>query len=1085
MSVELTDLKKPGNESKIDRNVTWKKGKEYNPLNHGQSDAHGAAQQKKCCVHQERPKPGTEMETNDVIERAIHLNVNSKNRKCTDLICCSIYVVFIIIWVAVAIIAVHFGNESALFYGTDHQGRVCGTQSKDSGPWGNGYDLRDRTRIYYPRIGEDLIDYAVNMGTDVAKFDLSALSVRQIANISLTGVCVKECPPFGTTICKDTYIEEHGGKPKVSDITSCYGGELFFGMVRNLYYYTHLEMCTNCWATPLNSTEILYRCLDIVWKTRDTGSKCVFPDNGDLKEGDNGWIGPNDPGCITREVDEDTMKLEPAYQNPLSETLGDALFSFQGLIMDVWNARTPILVIGFIGAVLMGFAWIILIRLFVGVIVWTTIVLLITAFAVFGAWSWLKAQVFDTTALALFLSTQTFLNLDAVAHHLTFLNSTGDGFNTAFNLTGADITESFAFDLQSFSVKVDPVTVWRISAVSCTVLFVASIIAVIVLAKKIAVAIAIIQEASKAIQAMPCLPFMPFATATLMMLLFLYFLVGAMLIESLDYVTVGQILTDIHGALASEVNANCSQILNNTALEGLAPLKEYMDEVQNNKTQLTAVELKDFNNAVDASKDFAANIAPDYLLQKVCAGLGHLEQWSSFELNKFMIAFHVFAWLWTNQFISAVSICIIAGAVADWYFTRPSGDPEHPTKGGDGESFKCPIGRSCCRTFRFHLGSLAFGSFIIAAVQMLRIIMKYIEEATEKWANKNKCYRTMWKVIHCALLCFEKSVKYITTNAYIMIAMQGHPFCDSCCHGFKLLLSNMVQFVLVACFSKVIVFLGKVCITGVGVFGLYFWLHYDPFFSAHTCDDHMFGCDSDYQKAYGGPVSNKFFPLFVVAILCFIISSAFLHVYDLAIQTILLCFCEDYNVHNLDQKTDVQLHREAYMSQNLRRILLPAEEYQSFKRPMTREEVMELGKPANLRSAEHLLNKQEIYMYARQILSHSEKVLQRTVKLYKLKNKELVHLAGGDRLLELYNSNDTKITHAELVNIVYEHVSETGFMNTSTKPLTSQQTSEMFNEISPGLAVQVKRSQHGRMDSDFAKEKSQKLQQPRETETPK
>ena len=102
------------------------------------------------CVHHERPEPGKGMETNDVIERAIHLNVNSKvphalmgvnfillvqhfvktlahfipsfqNRKCTDLICCSIYVVFIIIWVAVAIIAVHFGNESALFYGTDHQ----------------------------------------------------------------------------------------------------------------------------------------------------------------------------------------------------------------------------------------------------------------------------------------------------------------------------------------------------------------------------------------------------------------------------------------------------------------------------------------------------------------------------------------------------------------------------------------------------------------------------------------------------------------------------------------------------------------------------------------------------------------------------------------------------------------------------------------------------------------------------------------------------------------------------------------------------------------------------------------------------
>lgn len=1077
----MTDLNKPGNESKVNRQVTWKKGKEYNPLNSG----HGAAQEKKCCVHQERPEPGKGMETNDVIERAIHLNVNSKNRKCTDLICCSIYVVFIIVWVAIAITAVHFGNEYALFYGTDHQGRVCGTESKNPGPWGNGYDLRDRTRIYYPRIGEDLIDHAKEIGADAANFDLSSLSVREVANISLTGICVKECPRFGTTICKDAYVEEHGGKPKVTDITSCYGGELLFGLVRNLYYYTNLELCSNCWATPLNSTEILYRCLDIVWKTRSGGSKCVFPDNGDLKEGDDGWIGPNDPQCITREVDEDTTRLEPAYENPLSETLGEALFSFQGMIMDIWNARWPIGVIGFIGAVLMGFAWIILIRFFVGFIVWSTIVLLITAFAVVGAWSWLKAEVFDTTALALFLSTQSFLNLDGVAHHLAFLNTTGDGFSTAFNLTGADITEEFAFDLQSFSVKINPLTLWRISAVSCTVLFAASVIAVIVLAKKIAIAIAIIQEASKAIQAMPCLPFMPFITATLMMILFIYFLVGAIFIESLDYITVGQLLTDIHGALVSEVDTNCSQILNNTALEGLAPLKEYMDQVKNNKTQLTDVELQDFNNAVAASKDFAANIAPDYLLQKVCAGLGYLEKWSSFELNNFMIAFHTFAWLWTNQFISAVSICIIAGAVADWYFTRPSGDPEHPTKGGDGESFRCPIGRSCCRTFRFHLGSLAFGSFIIASVQMIRIIMKYIEESTEKWANKNKCYRTMWKVVHCLLLCFEKSVKYITTNAYIMIAMQGHPFCDSCCHGFKLLLSNLAQFALVACFSKVIVFLGKVFITGVGVTGLYFWLHYDPFFSAHTCDDHIFGCDSDYQKIYGGPVSNKFFPLFVVSILCYVIASAFLHVYDLAIQTILLCFCEDYNVHNLDQKTDVQLHREAYMSQNLRRILLPAEEYQSFKRPMTREEVLEMGKPAKLRSAEQLLNRQEIYMYARQILNGSEAVLQRTLKLYNLKDKEVVHLAGGQRLLELYNSKDPKITHAELVDIVYEHVSETGIMQTSTKPLTSQQTSEMFNEISPDLSVEVKRVRHGRFDSNFAKKQSAALiKQPRETETP-
>lgn len=145
-----------------------------------------------------------------------------------------------------------------------------------------------------------------------------------------------------------------------------------------------------------------------------------------------------------------------------------------------------------------------------------------------------------------------------------------------------------------------------------------------------------------------------------------------------------------------------------------------------------------------------------------------------------------------------------------------------------------------------------------------------------------------------------------------------------------------------------------------------------------------------------------------------------------------------------------------------------------------------MGKPAQLRNAEHLLNKQEIYMYARQILSGSEAVLQRTLKIYKLKNKELVRLAGGQRLLELYNSNDPQITHAELVDIVYAHVSETGIMHTSTKPMTAQQTSEMFNEISPGLAVQVKSVRSGRFDAEFAKDGAKaSLVQPRETETPK
>ena len=49
---------------------------------------------------------------------------------------------------------------------------------------------QDKPRIYYPRIGEDLIDHATEMGADVATFDISQLSSSEITNITLTGICV-------------------------------------------------------------------------------------------------------------------------------------------------------------------------------------------------------------------------------------------------------------------------------------------------------------------------------------------------------------------------------------------------------------------------------------------------------------------------------------------------------------------------------------------------------------------------------------------------------------------------------------------------------------------------------------------------------------------------------------------------------------------------------------------------------------------------------------------------------------------------------------------------------------------------------
>merc|ERR1712227_1062690 len=87
---------------------------------------------------------------------------------------------------------------------------------------------------------------------------------------------------------------------------------------------------------------------------------------------------------------------------------------------------------------------------------------------------------------------------------------------------------------------------------------------------------------------------------------------------------------------------------------------------------------------------------------------------------------------------------VIAGAVAGWYFTRDKSDLKLPILG----SFK--------RLVIYHLGTVAFGSFIIALVQLVRMILAYIER---KLAKRTNACGPLLKCCQCVLWCFEKCLK--------------------------------------------------------------------------------------------------------------------------------------------------------------------------------------------------------------------------------------------------------------------------------------------------------------------------------------
>lgn len=74
-----------------------------------------------------------------------------------------------------------------------------------------------------------------------------------------------------------------------------------------------------------------------------------------------------------------------------------------------------------------------------------------------------------------------------------------------------------------------------------------------------------------------------------------------------------------------------------------------------------------------------------------------------------MFYYFVFGTLWLNAMLQAIAVFVIASACALWYFNQSG-------PGNSSDRLDSPICTSFGMSFRYHFGSLAFGSFILALV---------------------------------------------------------------------------------------------------------------------------------------------------------------------------------------------------------------------------------------------------------------------------------------------------------------------------------------------------------------------------------
>ncbi|GAA6109664.1 choline transporter-like protein 2 isoform X1, partial [Tachysurus ichikawai] len=80
--------------------------------------------------------------------------------------------------------------------------------------------------------------------------------------------------------------------------------------------------------------------------------------------------------------------------------------------------------------------------------------------------------------------------------------------------------------------------------------------------------------------------------------------------------------------------------------------------------------------------------------------------------------YNLFLFFWCVNFVVALGHVTLAGAFASYYwaFRKPDDIPAFP------------IFSSLGRALRYHTGSLAFGSLILAIVQVIRVTLEYLEQ---------------------------------------------------------------------------------------------------------------------------------------------------------------------------------------------------------------------------------------------------------------------------------------------------------------------------------------------------------------------
>lgn len=242
------------------------------------------------------------------------------------------------------------------------------------------------------------------------------------------------------------------------------------------------------------------------------------------------------------------------------------------------------------------------------------------------------------------------------------------------------------------------------------------------------------------------------------------------------------------------------------------------------------------------------------------------------------IWYFIFGSLWILAYLDAFYQFVVACMVADYYY-----EPFDPA--GVKETYQCHWLMGGLRHGLWeHAGSLAFGSLLIAILQFIQKVLQYAEKQNQAGGG-NMVITCILACLICMFKCCEEVVKFVNKNAYIDIAIAGQ---DGFCQAFKnamkvmiesgpaMLVLNGATFVF-SMFGVLFITLGSLCVA-------YIMSNQDEY--------------NDFVNNGGeDAISDKVAVLVVAGVISAAVALCFMHVFDMASDTLIFCVGYDKMMH--------------------------------------------------------------------------------------------------------------------------------------------------------------------------------------------